>query len=529
MTPADLDDLSVPLERRTGGCFVWKVLTASELLSPGENGLTDSKGIKDQGLSRRGFLRSSAGLALTAAAGGALGATGRAPAILTVRNPNSKLQVAIVGLGGISRGHVAGVSREEHLVALCEVEDSRMERTIGQIKDLERTNVKARDMERFVDYREMLDAMGDRLDAVIVCTPDHNHACIGMAAIRSGKHTFIEKPMAHNIHEAYALQEAARKHRVATQMGNEGHSGEGYRRLCEYIWAGAIGPVTQVYHWCGRSFGGEDRELHPVPVREGFNWELWSAPVPQPADVPPGHHIPAGNWRANRKYGTGNLGDWGCHTMDGAYWALKIDRAPTWHIECLERLYGGTQQYYRTNTFKWTIPARADMPPLTSYWFDGIKPNPDPTGTDADGNPVEHIQNMPQLVEQIEAAYGRDFGQFGTIYVGEKGYMFSGGTGGGVRVIPESLHRSIEPPPQTIPRAEGHNRAEWFHAIRTGEPSSASFEYSSGLTEYVLSGILAMNAGPGRVVEYDHANRRVADPPELNEHISREYREGFEV
>ena len=188
------------------------------------------------------------------------------PAILSVRNPNSRLQIAVVGLGGISRGHTQGLSKEEALVAVCECYPKKMATAVEAFTSYKTLNVKPEEMKQFVDYREMLDAMGDKLDGVVVCTTDHNHAIIGMDSMKKGKHVFIEKPMAHNIHEAIALREAGRKYRLATQQGNEGHSGESIRVAVEYLRSGAIGPVREVYHWCSRAIGGDDTGIGIEPM-----------------------------------------------------------------------------------------------------------------------------------------------------------------------------------------------------------------------------------------------------------------------
>ena len=168
-------------------------------------------------------------------------------------------------------------------MALCECRQAALDAKVEWIKTLDTLNVKPEDMKKFLDYREMLDAMGDRLDAVIVCTPDHNHAIIGMDAMKRGKHIFIEKPMAYSIHEAIALREAARKYRVASQMGNEGHSWHVTPLAVEYLQSGAIGPVREVYHWCvGRSIGGDDTGMRAEPMKFiSEHHKLWSVPLPE--------------------------------------------------------------------------------------------------------------------------------------------------------------------------------------------------------------------------------------------------------
>jgi hypothetical protein len=492
-------------------------------------------------IDRRRFL-GSATVASLALAGGALSSptawADGAPAILSVRNPNSRLQIAVVGLGGISRGHTRDLCRDEALVAVCECYQQRMTAAVESFKGYTRLNVKPEDIRQFIDYRELLDAMGDKLDGVVVCTTDHNHAIIGMDSMKRGKHVFIEKPLAHNIHEAIALRDAGRKYRVATQHGNEGHSGESIRIAVEYLQSGAIGPVREVIHWCSRAIGGDDAGIRIDPMGDvSPEYKLWSAPVADEeayVRYSPGELAdPLGRWewgwRGDRRWGTGTLGDWGAHTMDVAYWGLKIGEAPTCKVERLQKLYGGAYHHYKTNVYRWTVPARADMPELTQYWYDGILPNHDPGLTDQDGKPLASIQNMPPKVLELQEKYGRRFGEFGSIFVGDKGYMFTGGTSAFQGLIPNELQQSTPRPEPFLPRAKGDNLGEWLHAIRTGEPSSADFDYSAGPIEHMFVGLLTDWLPVGEVIEYDRVHHRVTNKPELNEHLTRKYRKGYEV
>ncbi len=492
-------------------------------------------------INRRQFLRRTAGGILAASAVGSAARSALAapaPTILPVKNPNGKLQVAVVGLGGISYGHTRGLSEEEHLIAVCECVPSRMKGALEKFKTYKTLNVKPADMKQFADYREMLARLGDRLDAVVVCTPDHNHAIIGMDCMKAGKHVFIEKPMSRTIHEAIALRDAGRKYKVATQMGNEGHSGGGIRAAVEHIQAGAVGPIREVYHWCSRAIGGDDTNIRIENTAElSESRRLWSVPVPE--EVARQRYIhgempdPLGKWgwgwRSERRYGTGALGDWGAHTMDVAYWGMKIAEAPTCSVRCLKRLYGGDYHYYKTTIYEWTVPARADMPELKQYWYDGILPNENPDLKGEDGKPLPHIQNMPPAVLELQRKHKRRFGEFGSIFVGEKGCIFTGGTSAFHGFVPHALRKSIPRPEPFLPRAKGGNRGEWLGAIRTGKPSSANFEYSAGLVEHMLLGLISHRVPVGEAVQYDRVRHRVTDKPELNRYLTREYRKGYEV
>ena len=493
-------------------------------------------------LDRRRFLKTAAGAA------GLLWLprrvwAGEAPAILSVKNPNSKLQLAVVGLGGISGGHTLGIAREEHLVAVCECDPVRYENSFEKIKAYEVNNVKPEDIRRFVDYREMLAEMKGKLDGVVVCTPDHNHAIIGMDCIKQGVAVFIEKPMSHNIHEAYALRNAAKKHGVATAMGNEGHTSESAKLSIERLLANQLGPVTEVYHWLNsRSIGGSEEGMEQVEFKRPDWWRnLWSVPVPlAEADLQfryregfPTDPLAKENG-GDRRWMSGSLGDWGPHLMDVAYCGLRLGEAPTWKIECIDRLWGGERLHYKVEIYRWTIPARGDMPAVQEYWYSGMRPNPDPTLRDEKGNPVATVRNLPEKALQIQKEYDFEMPMEGGLIVGERGVVVTSG-GYGIRAtFPRDLMKDLPAPPRVLPRIEvpkgvDGNRGEWYHAIRTGEPATTNFDYAAPFNEHYLSGLFASRAPMGTVIEYDVVNHQVTSHPELNQFLTRKYREGYEV
>ena len=204
-----------------------------------------------------------------------LGTRGQTP-------PSGKLNIAAIGIGGMGRNNIAKCAVNENIVALCDVDAS--ERT-GKIFALYPKAVKYR------DYREMLDKQKD-IDAIIIATPDHTHAVIGMAAIKAGKHVYMQKPMAHSVQETRVLTEAARQHKVVTQMGNQGHSNDGTRQICEWIWSGAIGKVKEVHAWTNRPVWPQgievERPKETPPVPEGFDWDHVDRPrahAPVPSDL----------------------------------------------------------------------------------------------------------------------------------------------------------------------------------------------------------------------------------------------------
>jgi predicted dehydrogenase len=345
------------------------------------------------------------------------------------------------------------------------------------------------------------------MDVVLIATPDHNHAPAAIRAIQLGKHTFVQKPLAHNIYECRTLAEAARKNKVHTQMGNQGHCGEGYRRLCEYIWAGAIGNVTETHSILGRSFGGSGGRPASKPVPEGVHWDEWLGPAPY-RDYHDGLH--PFSWRSWRHFGAGTLGDMACHVMDGIFWALKLGQAKTYTIECLARKGGSEEMFPQDNVLRWEFPARGNMPAVKVHTYDN-------TG------------QKPQFIKELEAKNARKLDD-GTLYVGDKGYMWTGTYGDGVRIIPEEKHQAFKAPDPKIPRVKGGPVGDLLQAVRGGTAPCSNFaDYSGPFTEFVLSGQLAMFAGPGKKVEWNVADMKCTNLPDLNKHVKRQYRKGWEV
>jgi predicted dehydrogenase len=460
---------------------------------------------------RRTFLKQAA---LSAGAATVL----EAPFLLAKPSPNSKLAVAVIGCGG--RGEVsleAGLS--EKLVAIVDVDDTRL---AAAAKKASGQGVQPR---TFYDYRRMFDAMHKEIDAVLVATPDHHHAPASMRSIKLGKHVFCEKPLCHDIAEARALAKAAKRHKVTTMMGNQGHCADGYRILCEYIWAGAIGDVLETHSWSGFVNGGTGGRPPAKPVPAGLHWDQWLGPAPY-RDYHEGLH-PA-YWRYYRDFGTGGLGDWGCHNLDGAFWALNVSHPSS--IECPGMVGGGEDQHPQASVIRWTIPARGDMPPLKVHWYDGANLKLDTkAGAIAGRIPTP---NYPPMLLEFEKKYDCDFREGwdgGTFYIGTKGVMHTGCYGQRPRILPEEAHAAFPVPPQRIPRIKGAHFSHFFECCKAGKPTCADFAYAAAITEFLLLGHLAIQAGAGTKVEWDGAGMRCTNLPELNHYLSRTYRKGWEM
>jgi hypothetical protein len=321
-----------------------------------------------------------------------------------------------------------------------------------------------------------------------------------MMAIKMGKHVYCEKPLAHDIFEVRKLTEAAREAKVATQLGNQGQASEGTRLVCEFIWGGAIGPVREVHSWCNRPISprGIDRPKDTPPVPEGLSWDLWLGTAPERPYHP--CYLPF-SWRGWWDFGTGVLGDIGCHQFAAIFRALKLGY-PTSVEACTSGVNSETAPL--ASVVRYEFPARGDMPPVKLTWYDGGL--------------------MPPRPAELED--GRRFGGADdNLYVGDKGKML------GHRLIPEAKMKEYEKPAKTLPRSPGHHK-EWILACKGGPPARSNFELSGPMAEVVLLGNIAVRMGQqlyekGLKLYYDGPNMRITNMPEANKYIRREYRKGW--
>jgi predicted dehydrogenase len=350
----------------------------------------------------------------------------------------------------------------------------------------------------------MFDECAKDIDAVLIATPDHHHAPAAIRAIQLGKHVFVEKPMTWCLYEARKLTEEARKNKVATQMGNQGHSGEGYRRLCEYIWAGAIGDVTETHSLMSRNFGGSGGRPAGKMVPQGVHWDEWLGPA-SARDYHDGLH--PFSWRSWCEFGTGTLGDMGCHVLDGVHWALKLAEAKRFTIECMAQKGGSKEMFPQSNHLRWEFPARGDMPAVKINSYD---------------------HEWPQLVKDLAKKFGEKF-DGGTLYVGTKGVMFTGTYGENPRILPKEKHAEFPKPAQKIPRSKHGNKGDFLAACKGGDPASSNFDASGPFTEFVLTGVLASRAGVGKKIEWDVEKLLCTNLSEVNQWVKRNYRKGWEV
>jgi predicted dehydrogenase len=446
-------------------------------------------------VSRRGFLAATAGsLGFSIVPRHVLGGPGYTP-------PSERVNVAGIGAGGMGGGDISTHSKNgANIVALCDVDD---ERGAGSF----RAFPKAR---RYKDFRVMLDKEGGNIDAVSVGTPDHIHAVATLAAIRAGKHVYCQKPLTHTLRECREVTKAAHKAGVATQMGNQGHATEGARLTNEWIRAGILGEVREVHVWSDRPGHlwkqGIDRPKGTPPVPPTLDWNLWLGPIVERPYNPA--YAPV-SWRGWRDFGTGALGDMGCHIIDHPVWALEFG-APTL-VEASTTLDGSVLEGNRPNFETYPIaaiitydfPARGPLPPVRMTWYDGGLMPPAPS-------------EMPS---------GRRLPDNGVLYVGSKGKMYHGSHGGMPELLPVALMEQARTVPKTFNRSPGHYE-EWLLACKGGPKPVSNFDYAGPLTEVVLLGVLALRA-PGTRLEWDSENQKVKNAPELSQYVHTEYRTGW--
>jgi predicted dehydrogenase len=418
--------------------------------------------------SRRTFLKETAlaGVGFWAA-GGVMLAAGK--------GANDKLNVAFAGVGGQGGGNLGNVaSLGENIVALCDIDE-------GPLGKAAEKHPKA---EKYTDWRKMLEQKD--IDAVVISTPDHNHAVIGVAAMKLGKHVYIEKPLAHSVYESRLLRKVAAEQKVATSMGNMGTAHEGLRRAVELIQAGIIGPVTEAHVWTNRPIWPQGIDKRPAKKDppKGVNWDVWLGPAPE-RDYGDGYHPFA--WRGWWDFGTGALGDMACHTANMAFMALKLGY-PT-SVEAKSSYPINSETFPIGSTITYQFPKRGELPPVKWVWYDGKK-KVEKKG-DKDKKETVEVSNIP---EHVLHGLRSDNGS-GSLLIGEKGYLFSPSDYGAEFVYGfNDKFTGFQSPPKTLPRSQGHHR-DWVNACKGGAPAMANFDYAALLTEVVVLGNVALRVG----------------------------------
>jgi predicted dehydrogenase len=431
--------------------------------------------------------------------------------------PSDKINIAIVGCGGQGRTNLRSLYKlaDVQIIAVADPIESYsldafyyrgkagrlpVKEEIERYYEAKGLNSKVADFE---DFRLMLEKEKP-IDAILCATPDHQHAYVCVTAMRQGKHVYCEKPLTHNVWEARQVAKVARETGVATQMGNQGHSGDGIRQTCEWIWAGAIGKVREVHAWTTASRWNRKHTGGPPPeepIPQGVNWDLWLGP----RETRPYSSIytPV-SWRDFWDFGTAPIGDFFCHNFDPALWALDL-REPV-SIEAFGA--GGVDRYMAPvgGLYTYHFGPRKKMPAVKFMWYEGGLMPARPEG----------LEQSDQL-----GAIGN-----GILFVGDKGMLTCPGWAGPPRLLPGSKNKAYKRPKKTLPRSNGHHR-DWLDACKGGKPASANFEYGAALTEIGLLGLVAMRVG--KKIYWDAKAMKMTNAPEAERYLKESYRPGWEV
>jgi predicted dehydrogenase len=456
---------------------------------------------------------------------------------------NDKLNVAVVGVGGMGAwnlAHVAGENVEflsgmtvkpasqpeltgENIVALCDVDErSAAASAPGRRNPPGEAFARYGQAKKYHDYRRMLDNLDRQIDAVVVSTPDHNHTPVSVAAMRRGKHVYCEKPGANSVFEARMLAEVAAEQQVATQLGTQMHASDNFRRVVELIRADVIGAVEECHIWLRSGGSTSDRPTQTPPIPNGLHWDLFLGPAPYRHYHPTYVRGCGGNWQRWWDFGCGNIGNMGCHYLNLAFWSLELRYPVSVEAE-------GPPPHPETTPgrlhVRYRFPARGEKPPVTLTWTHGNQPPP-----------VFAENAFPDW------AWGVIVGAKGMLLVSYPQWM----------LWPQQQFADFEPPDPSIPSsigaeigrgaqwmaaykahptwrrtAEIGHRAQWIAACKTGSRTSCHFGYSGPISEAVMLSSVAYRAGTR--LEWDAANLRVTNAPEANALLRREYRPGWKL
>jgi hypothetical protein len=441
--------------------------------------------------------------------------------------PSDKLRIAAIGAGGKGESDLLEFSKSPNadIEFLCDVDDRQIKKSVGRFP-------KAK---RYYDWREMLEKENKSIDAVSVSIPDNGHAVAALAAMQLGKHVYVQKPLTHDIYEARMLTEAAKRYKVVTQMGNQGSSGDGVRTMQEWYHAGIIGDATEIKVWTNRPIWpqgmGTPNSTDPVPPE--LKWDLWLGPAQD--QVYHKEYVPF-SWRGFWAFGTGALGDMGCHLIDPAFKTVGLGYPNS--VECSQvSIYekAWTPEYFpescpAASSVILNFPGKDGKPDVKMHWMDGgiIPQRPDELGAD----------------EQFG-----DNGGGGVLIIGTKGKIMCGTYGSDPKLLPTSRTKEVNVP-QTIARVPEGHYVQWINACLAGygqKEVSSPFEYAGPLTETILMGNLALRTWniriektptgtsgrtqysyPGRKkLIWDAVNMKISNFDEANQFVKREYRKGW--
>ncbi len=453
-------------------------------------------------LSRRIFLMGSAAATMAGCA-----TTSSIPSLkrLGYKSPNEKLNMAAIGAGGKGTSDIGQCGDlGENVIALADPDAKTANTSIQRF-----TGATV-----YQDFRQMLDKEKN-IDACTISTPDHVHAVAAMACMERGINVYVQKPLTRTIWEARKLTLAARKYGVATQMGNQGHSGDGVRDMCELVWSGIAGDITEVHAWTNRPVwpqgiegvfaDGKPGLLPEEDIPDNIDWDAWIGPAKY---RPYNSKYAPFNWRGWWDFGGGALADMACHILDPANMALCLG-APT-SVECLYEKDNNDQTFPNEARIRFEFPRRGSMPALKLYWYDGNLHPP-----------------IPEGVKDFKISDGSS----GSIFIGSKGVLATGTYGGGSRLIAGENMKDFQKPQQILPRLPGKEddykqKIDWLRACKGGAPAGSNFEYSGPFSEWIVMGNLCLKF-PGQKLLWDAPNARFTNNSAANKWVKPDYRKGW--
>ncbi len=463
-------------------------------------------------MNRRSFLRTTTGVVISSQFG---------VNILHAKNKGDKLRLAIIGSGGKGTDHLHCVDKARDIVvAHCDIDTTRQGIVPATWPD-----------SRFYqDYRKLLDKEMKNIDAVMVATPDHSHYQPTALAMAAGKHCYTQKPLVHTVWEARQLALGVQKHKVATQMGNQGRSGEGDRLIYEYVNSGMLGDVAEIHCVTNRPIWpqGGPRPTGEDPVPANIDWDLWLGPAPtRPFKKDIYHYF---NWRGFYDFGGGALADMACHTMDSIF--LSMNPGVPKSVEVLEIYKHSPDMFPAGAIFRWVFPAGTlpngkPRPELTIYWYEGklLK----------DGKEVPALERVRRPAKLDPE---RKMPESGNVYFGSKAdLLIQGDYGDSSRIVTAPGEAAVGKPPKLLPRnpdgsGDYGQYAEWRRACvgdKDWKHPGSNFTYAAPFTEAILLGNIALRVGKlGEKLEYDATAMKFTNSEEANRYLNKDYRKGWE-